>query len=153
MLKNSQLFEIYDSPKYFITYGDIKEKGMGLVLDEIRLYYKHKRPSELHMMNMMEYVNKFVSDVDDYFKPMTFFKYEWIYPIFKNKWVMNETEYITIEAHELEEMQTLLRQKLKEEVELRSKMSERAIELRASLDMIDWFKQRNIYDREYKIKN
>jgi hypothetical protein len=85
MLKNSQLFEIYDSPKYFITYGDIKDKGISLVLDEIRSYYKHKRPSEQHMMCMMEYVSKFVNDVDNHFKPTTFFKYEWIYPIFKNK--------------------------------------------------------------------
>lgn len=66
---------------------------------------------------------------------------------------MNEQLYITIEKRDLEEMQALLKQKLKEEVELKNKMTERAIELRASLDMIDWIKQQNIYTREYKIKN
>ena len=80
-LKNSQVFEIFDSPKYFISYGEIKEKGLGHVLDDIRSYYKHKKPKEEHMMELMTYINKFVSDVDYHFKPINFFKTEWLYPI------------------------------------------------------------------------
>ena len=81
LLKNRQLFEICDSPKYFITYGEIKEKGISLVLDEIRHYYKHKRPKEEHMMQMMDSLNSFIEDVDHHFKPLQFIKYEWIYQI------------------------------------------------------------------------
>lgn len=85
MLKNRQVFEIFDSPRYFITYGKIKDKGISKVIDEIRLFYKQKRLSEERMMIMMNCINMFVEDVDNHFKLITFFKHEWIYPIFKNK--------------------------------------------------------------------
>jgi hypothetical protein len=62
---------------------------------------------------------------------------------------MNEKDYITIEAQELKEMRSTLQKELKDQIEV----NERTIELRAYLDMIDWFNQRNIYERDYKIKN
>lgn len=80
-LKDKQLFEIYDSPRYFISYGEIKEKGLGHVLDDVRSYYKHKKPNEEQLMEIMGYINKFVDDVDKHFKPINFYKIEWLYPI------------------------------------------------------------------------
>lgn len=66
---------------------------------------------------------------------------------------MDEKLYITIEKQDVDDLQANLQSQLKEQIERFNSMTERAIELRASLDMIDWIKQQNIYTREYKIKN
>ena len=86
-LKRNQVFEICDLPSYFVTYGEIKDRGIPRIIDEIRDYYDHphgewpaKRPIETDMMEMYEYIKRFIEDVDDHFKPYNFITYEWYYP-------------------------------------------------------------------------
>lgn len=90
-LKRKQVFEICDLPSYFVTYGEIKDKGIPAIIDDIRLFYDYphgdwpaKKPTEKEMMDMYDYINRFIKDVDDHFKPQNFFLYEWYYP-YKNK--------------------------------------------------------------------
>lgn len=94
ILKRKQIFVISDFPSYFLSYGELEDKGMGLVWDEIREFYwkerKHiklpppKKPSETEMQELMEYVKQWRQDVDDHFKLSVFLKYEWCIPL-KNK--------------------------------------------------------------------
>jgi hypothetical protein len=90
-LKRNQVFEICDTPCYHITYGEIIDKGIPAIIDDIRLYYDYphdnllaKKPTEKELMDMYDYIKRFIQDVDDHFKLQNFFLYEWYYP-YRNK--------------------------------------------------------------------
>ena len=93
-LKRRQVFVISDFPSYFLSYGDLEDKGMGLVWDEIRQFYwrEHpytklppaKKPSETEMQELMVYIQQWRQDVDEHFKLSFFLKYEWYFPL-RNK--------------------------------------------------------------------
>ena len=100
-LKNKQCFEICDTPSYFISYGDIKHKGIDIIVSEVREFYskdhfnittteeekplyKAKNPTDDQMNELSGYLKEFEKDIDDHFKLGKFFKYEWYYPI-RNK--------------------------------------------------------------------
>ena len=89
ILKRKQTFQIYDVPSYYITYGQIKDRGISSILDEIKNFY-HKnggrRPREKDLMTLISYVNKFVKNVDDEFKLPTFIYNNWIEPIKNSKY-------------------------------------------------------------------
>jgi hypothetical protein len=90
-LKRKQVFQICDIPSYYVTYGEIMDKGIPAIIDDIRHYYYYshgeyraKRPTEKDMMQMYDYIKIFVDDIDYHFKLHNFFMYEWYYPI-RNK--------------------------------------------------------------------
>lgn len=90
-LKRSQIFKIHDDPIYGISYGELEDKGMGVVWDEIRKFYytsydgkAAKKPSETEMRELMNYISEWRRDVDDHFKLLKFIKHEWYIPI-RNK--------------------------------------------------------------------
>ena len=95
-LKRRQVFVISDFPSYFLSYGDLEDKGMGLVWDEIREFYwrdrkyisklppSAKKPSETEMQELLGYVKQWRQDVDNHFKLLVFLKYEWYFPL-RNK--------------------------------------------------------------------
>ena len=87
-LKNKQVFQIYDVPSYSVTYGDIKDKGISKVLDEISSFYnKHKkRPKEKDMMMLMTYIRHFENNVNKEFILPTFLYNNWIQPIKNSKY-------------------------------------------------------------------
>ena len=90
-LKRNQVFEICDMPCYRVTYGEIIDRGIPAIIDDIRLFYDYphgdwpaKKPTEKEMMMMYDYIKRFIQDVDDHFKTWNFFMFEWYYPI-RNK--------------------------------------------------------------------
>ncbi len=89
--KRKQMFMIHDYPTYIISYGDLQNKGMSKIWDDIRLFYwtdteefKAKKPSETEMQELMGYIKQWRQDVDNYFKLHIFLKYEWYFPL-RNK--------------------------------------------------------------------
>ena len=42
-LKRSQVFEICDMPSFRLTYGELQDKGMYSVLEEIKVFYNKKK--------------------------------------------------------------------------------------------------------------
>lgn len=80
--KKKQIFQIYDVPSYSVTYGDIQEKGISKILDEISSFYNKnkKRPKEKDMMALMTHIRSFQNDVDKEFDVLTFLYYNWIQP-------------------------------------------------------------------------
>jgi len=107
-LKRSQVFEICDMPSFRLTYGELQDKGMTSILEEINTYYNKdhsgnmfagfvdgvatyepmnyvaKEPNILEMLELTEYIRRWEVDVDEHFKFINFIKYEWYYPL-KNK--------------------------------------------------------------------
>lgn len=107
-LKRSQVFEICDMPSFRLTYGELQDKGMTSILEEINTFYNKdhsgnifagfvdgvstyepmnyvaKEPNILEMLELTEYIRRWEADVDDHFKFINFIKYEWYYPL-KNK--------------------------------------------------------------------
>ena len=109
-LKNRQTFCICDLPNYYTNYGEIKQKGIDVVLEDIKGYYKMaiketvivegknglprykqvarkaKNPSDEEMEELRSYIQSFMDDVDYHFKWLNFFTYEWYYPIRNKIW-------------------------------------------------------------------
>jgi len=87
-LKNKQTFQIYDVCSYYVTYGYIKENGIGKVLDEINAFYRKngKKIKEDNLMKLMLNIKSFVTSVDDSFKLRSFFYENWILPIKQSKY-------------------------------------------------------------------
>ena len=107
-LKRSQVFEICDMPSFRLTYGELQDKGMTSILEEINIFYNRdhsgnifagfvdgvatyehtnyvaKEPNILEMLELTEYIRRWEADVDEHFKFINFIKYEWYYPL-KNK--------------------------------------------------------------------
>jgi len=90
-LKRKQYFKIHDELSYILSYGELQDKGMGRIWDEIRHFYwadyqgiKAKKPSEGEMNELMGYILEWEKDVNEYFKLKNFIKYEWYYPL-RNK--------------------------------------------------------------------
>ena len=107
-LKRSQVFEICDMPSFRLTYGELQDKGMTSILEEINTFYNKdhsgnifagfvdgvstyepmnyvaKEPNILEMLELTEYIRRWEADVDEHFKFINFIKYEWYYPL-KNK--------------------------------------------------------------------
>lgn len=111
-LKRSQVFEICDMPSYFITYGELVDRSRSSILHEVKEHFskefewsgieinketgklensetqiiKPKPPTWEELRELQDYFGRFIIDVDEYFKPWNFFKYEWLYPI-RNKMI------------------------------------------------------------------
>ena len=107
-LKDSQVFEICDIPSYYITYGELKKISRSILLHEIEEHFakdfdwhdieivdgklergkpkiiKGKRPTWDQLLELQDYLDQFMRDVDDHFKWNNFFLYEWYYPM-RNK--------------------------------------------------------------------
>lgn len=85
-LKDGQVFEICDIPSYFITYGELKSRPRLDILNEVQDYYTNgkKKPTWDEMLELQNYFDRFIKDVDTDFKLHNFIKYEWYYP-FRNK--------------------------------------------------------------------
>lgn len=97
-LKNTQTFEICDMVSYYVTYEELDELGVDIVIDQIREFYSKpykleffktqdtfkKDVTEEELEELKGYLLKFMDDVDKHFKWKEFFKYEWYYPI-RNK--------------------------------------------------------------------
>ena len=87
-LKNGQVFEICDIPSYFITYGELKSRPRIDVLNEVQEYYTNskKKPTWNQIIELQNYFDSFIEDVDEHFKFHNFMKYEWYYPL-RNKFI------------------------------------------------------------------
>jgi hypothetical protein len=83
-LKYNQVFAICDFPSYNITYGDLMTKDLYTIIQEVREYYKEKNPTNKELDELVDYLMRFVDDVNDHFKWKNFFMYEWYYPL-RNK--------------------------------------------------------------------
>lgn len=107
-LKDSQVFEICDFPSFYITYGELKRKSRSAVLHEVEKHFsepftiypkqfvdgemveeepvtkKARKPTWEELMELQDYFNNFIKDIDNHFRFWTFMKYEWYYP-FRNK--------------------------------------------------------------------
>ena len=107
--KKDQLFEICDSHSYYVSYREIVE-DLDKVLREVKQFYSEdrpgvifdgvdpesnelryvdwvypaKNPTDEEMEELKGYMLEFVQDVDQHYKPLTYAKYEWYYPI-RNK--------------------------------------------------------------------
>jgi hypothetical protein len=106
--KYNQFFEICDFPSFYVSYGDIKTKGMDNIIDEIKVLYSKsyegkimkssvdengklhpvyephtyppKNPSSDELSELKGYLERFIKDVDEDFKFIKFMKYAWYYP-------------------------------------------------------------------------
>lgn len=87
-LKDNQVFEICDIPSHFITYGDLKSRSRREILLEIEESFAEdkRKPTWDELLELQDYFDRFIKDVDDHFKFWTFMKYEWYYP-FRNKFI------------------------------------------------------------------
>ena len=107
--KEDQIFEICDSHSYFITYREIVQ-DVDKVLQQVKEFYGVDRPGQIfdgideetglfkytdwvypaknptddELAELREYLLEFVADMDNYFKPLNWLKYEVYYPI-RNK--------------------------------------------------------------------
>lgn len=86
--KDNQVFEICDIPSYFITYSDLKSRSRREILLEIEESFAEdkRKPTWDELLELQDYFDRFIKDVDDHFKFWTFMKYEWYYP-FRNKFI------------------------------------------------------------------
>lgn len=66
---------------------------------------------------------------------------------------MDLQNFIMIEREEVTKRKIDIISKYQQELERTNPMSERAIELRACLNMFEWLEEVDIHNREYKIKN
>ena len=83
-LKNCQIFKIADLPETKITYGELYEKGIYNVLQEVKDAYSGEDITNEQMFELKQYILQFMIDIEKHFKWYTFFRYEWYYPI-RNK--------------------------------------------------------------------
>lgn len=98
-LKNAQTFEICDMVSYYVTYEELDELGVDIVIDQIRKHYSivyavngsldketifKKEFTEDDLEELKGYLWQFMDDIDKHFTWKEFFKYEWYYPI-RNK--------------------------------------------------------------------
>ena len=104
-IKDRQVFEICDFPRsYTMTYARIKRDGVFKILMDIKAFYDEQYtapiltkldsgeyiyedteigPNSVSFKELYElkaYIERFVKDVDDHFRPHNFFMYEWYYP-------------------------------------------------------------------------
>lgn len=92
--KNTQTFEICDLVTYYVTYGELDELGVDIVIDQIREFYSKqykwslgdykKDVTEEELEELKGYLLQFMNDIDDHFRWKNYFKYEWYYPL-RNK--------------------------------------------------------------------
>jgi hemerythrin superfamily protein len=95
-------------PSFRLTYGELQDKGMYSVLEEIKAFYNKnhsgnmfagfvdgvatyehtnyvaKEPNAKEILELIEYIRRWEVDVEEHFKFRNFIKYEWYYPL-KNK--------------------------------------------------------------------
>jgi hypothetical protein len=101
-LRDSQLFEICGIPSYTISYGEIIEKGIPVILREVHDYYnqthacslldgwdEQRKPlyspttilaqsfTESELQELGEYIAQFASDVEHNFQYINFIKKYW----------------------------------------------------------------------------
>lgn len=81
-LKHEQCFEICDYNPYYVTYGDLKERGIKQVVKEVQDFYKNEKRIQLSDYTKLRWqLVRFMTDIDDHFKWKNFFMHEWYYPI------------------------------------------------------------------------
>jgi hypothetical protein len=83
-LKYAQCFEICDYEPHYISYGELKEKGLKNIIKEVQEIYKERNYEFSEYTNLRWYLIQFMSDVDEHFEWKNFFLYEWYYPV-RNK--------------------------------------------------------------------
>jgi uncharacterized protein (DUF2147 family) len=66
--KLAQVFEICDFPSYYVTYGELMDKGIIQVLREVKEFYKEKKnPTGSELVELSGYIAQFQKDVDEAF--------------------------------------------------------------------------------------
>lgn len=106
-LKGEQLFEICDFPSYFISYEDIIDLGVDVVLQNVNVFYSKghdgknlkevnvyndgfiyekityppKNPTNEELEELRTYIEMFKEDVDNDFKLMNFIRNNWYFPL------------------------------------------------------------------------
>ena len=80
-LKRCQRFIVDYGKKYSISYGEIMDKGIPVVLEKVKNFYSDPNIQKHQLKELGDYLKIFVYDVNDHFKWSTFFKLEWYYPI------------------------------------------------------------------------
>jgi hypothetical protein len=99
-LKDQQVFEICDFPSYYISYGDIKTKGVSSIIKEVKEFYDRehisnsswfdktilsaKNPTIKELQELETYLYQFINDIDAHFNWNIFFYYEWYIPFRNN---------------------------------------------------------------------
>lgn len=83
-LKNCQIFHIAGMPGTKITYGELMDRGIYMILQDVRDIYLGEYITEEEIFELKGYLLEFMIDVDNHFRWFIFFKYEWYYPI-RNK--------------------------------------------------------------------
>lgn len=110
--KRSQVFEICGIPSYYITYGDLQDKKIEVIIQEVKEFFLQEHNINLldsfdngvatyketkidpyvytqdELEELKGYLESFDKDVNEHFKWSTFFYYEWWLPIrnkFKNR--------------------------------------------------------------------
>lgn len=79
--KDNQYFEICDVKSYYISYGELKNKGLKKVIKEVQEAYGFEHYKFSDYTNLRWYLIQFMTDVDEHFELKNFFLYEWYYPI------------------------------------------------------------------------
>ena len=90
-LKNCQTFQIVDMPGTKITYGELMDRGIYRILQDVRDVYLGEYITENEIFELKMYLLEFMIDVDNHFRWFTFFRYEWYYPIrYKIVWTLKK---------------------------------------------------------------
>jgi hypothetical protein len=81
-LKRNQYFEICDmTDPYYVSYGQLKDRGIKAVVKEIQEKYKGRKIKFWEYTRLRWYLIQFMSDVDEHFEWKNFLLYEWWYQI------------------------------------------------------------------------
>jgi hypothetical protein len=105
--KDEQVFEICDAPEsYYVTYKRIKHDP-DVVIEDVRWFFSQDRPGKIfdgvdpetkkfvyvdwvypaknptdeELEELKGYMLEFVKDMDEHFRPLTWFKFEVWYPV------------------------------------------------------------------------
>jgi hypothetical protein len=79
--KDNQYFEICDMPSYYVSYGELKQKGIKQVVKEIQAVYQKTNFPFSEYTKLRWQLVRFMDDIDEHFEWKNFFLYEWWYPI------------------------------------------------------------------------
>lgn len=94
-LKNNQIFEICDMVSYHVSYEELDELGVDIVIEQVQKFYSKsydlswfknqetfkKDVTQEDLEELKTYLIRFMDDVDGHFRAKNFIMNEWIYPI------------------------------------------------------------------------
>jgi hypothetical protein len=66
---------------YYVSYGQLKDRGIKAVVKEIQEKYKGRKIKFWEYTRLRWYLIQFMSDVDEHFEWKNFLLYEWWYQI------------------------------------------------------------------------